>query len=223
MQPDARILAQEGVREQPVKNWIASAVLLVQVMFANPLLVPVVKWSKYWWTNRSAIVLLTTVNTTLTGVNEYIIRTSTTKLVHKNEDYGFVLKDSVTGQWHIHQHSLINILMTLFASLLGGPVHFFKKRWTRYTFFLGFGLFNSFLSQSLSFLIIGSVGTAMFSRLMFDFVYMGTIKFGMFELGRPFILKLRRRFIGLGFIRVVQDFLTSMLRVGMLNYFGFKG
>ncbi len=115
--------------------------------------------------------------------------------------------------------------MTCIASLLGGPVYFFKRPRNRWLFFMGFGVFNSIFAQS----ILGVArGLPLFvdpKRVLFDLVYSGTLKFMMFEVGRGTIVRLRhvKSIARVGIVRVTQDFMMSMLRVTLLNILRFKG
>lgn len=180
------------------------------------------RWSFYWWENRSTIFLLTAINTTLTSTNEFVSRSLSESLSDSNKNNGFFVRES--GSVRIHQQSLINIFMTLFASLLGGPVYFFSRTRHRFVFFLSFGLFNSVLSQQLAGLLgMGHLFFFSGPRILFDLFYMITVKFTLFEFYRPLVLKWRNRVIITSSIRISQDFFTTLLRVGLLNFFGFKG
>src|SRR3989338_4661820 len=96
------------------------------------------------------------------------------------EEHGFLIQ-SETGETRIHSQSLINIFMTLFASLLGGPVYFLRRTSHRFLFFIAFGTFNSILSQSLVTIFRDGVVMLASTRLLFDFFYNGSVKFLLFE------------------------------------------
>ncbi len=196
--------------------------LLLQVR--APLLAPIAAWSNYWVTHRASIMMLTVVNTSITISSEAGARFLWPVVTGEHEHNFFVQTES--GATTIHRQSLINIFMTFFASLVGGPVYFIRRGANRFLFFLSFGMVNSMLSQSLvTFVRDGFVSFAL-HRLWFDFFYNGTVKFFMFELSRRPILNRRKSIRGVGTvtaIRSVQDFLTTAFRVAMLNLFGLKG
>jgi len=179
------------------------------------------KWAHHWNSNSAKIITLTTINTTMTFGSEFISRTVLSKSLTNGKEYQFIVGN---GAWYrnINRQPLINIWMTFFASLLGAPVYFFGRRRDRYLFFIGFGVFNSALSQGLlSFLKDGFVFIAA-KRLFFDFIYNGTLKFAMFEFYRKPI-KYKNGFFKLYFIRGKQDVLTAFIKNLFLNLLRFKG
>lgn len=191
------------------------------LQLSQPVSNSVLAWSNYWWTNRSAIVLFTAVNTTITTLSEAGTR-ELWPLVTGQHEHGFFVANEY-GSIRIHTQSLISIIMTFFASLLGGPVYFIRGGRYRFLFFLGFGTCNSLLSQGIvSFYREGLVRFAA-KRFYFDFLYNGTVKFFLFETSRKPILKRRRSFVGVAWVRSVQDFLTTSFRVVILNLLGLKG
>ncbi len=183
------------------------------------LTLPLLKWSNSWWVNRSSIVLLAGVNTAITAFSEYGSRTLLADDKKNPEQQFFVPQKN--GSMTVHKQSIVNILMTIIASLLGGPVYFIRRRWPRFMFFISFGAMNSALSQMLAHQIIDGYLAITLGRFVFDLVYNGSFKFLMFEFARPAILKFRKNVMGLGLVRVVQDFLTTLSRVGILNWLGF--
>lgn len=181
------------------------------------------KWGHYWSANSGKIVMLTFVNTGITTGTEFVSRSILSKGVHKQNHFKFITSNE--GPWyrHINQQSLINIWMTFFASLLGAPVYFFRKRWNRFAFFVGFGTFNSFLSQGL--LSMSGITTAYiisYQRLLFDFLYNGSIKFCMFEFFRKPIAA-HCSIFKLTYLRGKQDLITSFMKNIILNILGFRG
>lgn len=178
-------------------------------------------FSQIWWTNRTQIVALTAINTTLTTTNQYLSRTVFASVGNNKENNKFIIK-AADGSRRIHRQSLISILMTIFASILGGPVFFIKKRRHRFLFFLGFGGLNSLVSQ----LIVGSIAafttTAIFSRIMFDLIYCSTLKFPIFEAGRRPIIQSKKYSI-IWFVRIIQDFTMTSAKVILLNIMRFAG
>lgn len=180
---------------------------------------PVIKWAGSWWVNRSSIVTLTVVNTAITAFSEFGSRTLLADDKVNPEQKFFVTNKH--GHTEIHKQSIVNIIMTIFASVLGGPVYFIRRRWPRFMFFLSFGAMNSAASQMLAHAITDGYLAITLGRFVFDLCYNGSIKFFMFEFARPAILRFRKNVMGLGIVRVTQDFLTTLSRVGILNWFGF--
>ncbi len=199
--------------------WILLAWSLVSTVQA-PVLRPVIAWSQHWVANRSSILMLTAANTTITAVTEASAR-SLWPMVTGQEEHGFLVGEG--HETRIHSQSLISILMTLFASLIGGPVYFLRLRTHRFLFFACFGLFNSVLAQSLISLAREGIVLLLARRLLFDLVYNGSFKFILFETTRRAILHRRKCFFSLTTIRGLQDFLTTCFRVAMLNLIGLKG
>ena len=172
-------------------------------------------FATHWWENRQSIVLLTAINTSITAASEFTARS-----VLRGERF---FPSVPRGSFRIHKQSLINIFLTFFASLFGGPVFFFRTPLARFAFFSLFGLLNSFVAQSVISLLGGMSSTLSRSRLIFDLVYGSTIKFLVFEWGRRFVLQMRHCAVQLTSFRVTQDFLSTLLRVAFLNLLGFKG
>ncbi|MCX6117132.1 MAG: hypothetical protein NT027_06300 [Proteobacteria bacterium] len=188
----------------------------------TPIRVGMSAWAQCWVANRSSIVMLTAINTSITVGMEVVTRSVSAPLTSSSEDFHFLVEDAY-GVTTINRQSLINIWMTFFASLLGGPVYFFKSRWSRFAFFAGFGAFNSVLGGCMSSIIRDGMIAILPLRVLFDFVYSGTFKFASFELLRSPILSRRSRPLRVGILRVTQDFFNTFFRVIVLNVLGFKG
>lgn len=182
---------------------------------------PALKWLECWQVHRSTILFLALINTSLTTVSEIGSRTVLSTITQKSE-VGFFIK-TTDGRQKVHRQSLINIVMTLLATLLGGPVHFINTRPRRFFFFISFGVFNSFLSQTLTSFFIEGLLSITSRRLIFDFAYNASIKFLLFEFVRPFLLKYKESALRLAVFRVGQDFFTTTLRVLILNVFKLSG
>jgi hypothetical protein len=182
---------------------------------------PATAWFQYWLTNRNSILMFTAVNTAVATGSEITSRTIF-PLVTGVENQGFFVNNQA-GDMRIHQQAVVSIIMTIFASLLGGPVYFMRRKQSRFVFFILFGTANSIVSQSLSFFLRDGVFVFQTARLGFDFFYNGSIKFLLFEFTRPVLLRLRQSYIKIGAVRVTQDFLTTFFRVVMLNLIGLKG
>jgi hypothetical protein len=180
------------------------------------------KWSLYWWINRRSILMLAVINTLITTGNEYILRSVMAPLTSEHSSYAFFVTDHL-GSMHINRQSLTNILMTLFASVFGGPVYFMSNTRNRVLFFLSFGFFNSFISQGISSFIREGLIHIAYQRLVFDMAYMATFKVLIFELGRRPILKAKGSFYRVGMVRISQDFCTTAFKVLTLNLIGLKG
>jgi hypothetical protein len=182
---------------------------------------PAFKWWQYWATHRASIVFLALINTSITGVSEVGSRFVVSS-ISRSYNEGFIVKTS-TGETRIHRQSLVNIIMTLLASLLGGPVYFISTRLNRFIFFISFGVLNSLLAQSMSSFFIEGFLLIIGRRLMFDFFYNASFKFLLFEYVRPYLLRYRSSpFKVIGF-RVGQDFFTTCFRVVILNILKLSG
>ena len=188
----------------------------------TPIRVGILAWSSCWWSNRSPIIMLTVINTGITTGMEIVTRSVSAPLTSSADDYHFLVKNE-NGGTSINRQSLINMWMTFFASLLGGPVYFFKRRWSRFAFFVGFGGFNSILGGSMSSLIRDGIITLFPKRILFDLVYCGTFKFLTFELMRSPILAVQSSAVSVGALRIGQDFCNTLFRVMILNALKFKG
>jgi len=188
----------------------------------TPIRVGILAWSSTWWINRTPIVMLTVINTSITTSMEVVTRSVSAPLTASADDYHFLVKDGL-GRTTINRQSLINIWMTFFASLLGGPVYFFSRRWSRFAFFVGFGAFNSVLGGAMSSLIRDGAIALFPKRILFDLVYCGTFKFMTFELMRSPILAVRSSPVSVGALRIGQDFCNTLFRVIILNALKFKG
>lgn len=199
--------------------WILLAWSMVGSLQA-PMVRPVIAWAEHWAANRSSILMLTAANTTITAATEAGAR-SLWPMVTGQEEHGFLVGEGTDTR--IHSQSLISILMTLFASLIGGPVYFLRQRTHRFLFFAGFGLVNSVLAQSLISVARDGMVLLMAQRLWFDLAYNGSFKFFLFETTRRSILLRRKCFFSVTTIRGTQDFLTTCFRVAMLNLIGLKG
>ena len=182
---------------------------------------PASAWIQYWSANRASILMFTFVNTAVTTASEVASRTLYPAVTGRHQESFFIQNE--LGQKKIHHQSIVSIFMTVFASLLGGPVYFIKRPKSRFLFFILFGTFNSFISQSLSSFLHNGAVTILLARLGFDFFYNGTIKFILFEFTRPALLKFRDSYLKIGAVRVTQDFLTTLFRVVILSLIGLKG
>ncbi len=214
----SQIVVAAGRASKKLAIWSYTFLTFLQV---SPVGGAVAKWAHYWGANSSKIITLTTINTTMTFGTEFISRSILSNSLTKNKEYKFIVGE---GSWYnnINRQSLINIWMTFFASLLGAPVYFFRRRSTRFLFFVSFGVFNSALSQGLlSFLREGFLLISA-KRLLFDFFYNGSLKFFMFEFYRKPI-KHKTKFLSLYWVRGKQDVLTGIFKNLILNLLRFKG
>lgn len=209
------VLAQHG------RRLLLYFYTVVSMSSTAVLINPASAWMQYWSANRVSILMFTVVNTAVTTASEVASRTIYPAITG-HEHQGFFVQ-SQPGQKKIHQQSLVSILMTLFASLLGGPVYFMKRRKSRFLFFILFGIFNSLISQGISSFLRDGIVAIFLARLAFDFFYNGSLKFILFEYTRPVLLKFRNSYVKVGAVRVTQDFLTTFFRVVMLNLIGLRG
>jgi hypothetical protein len=181
-----------------------------------------VAFNKIWWHHKSQIVTLTAINTTITVATEVASRTITAPYFsHQSQSSGFFV-DAVDGGKRVNKQSMINIIMTIFASLLGGPVFYLKNRRSRFLFFVVFGGFNSVLSQCLAGYATILTFSLLIPRLIFDLIYCASIKFAIFEFGRAPILN-ANRVRKMWAVRIAQDFTTTCIKVIILNIYQFRG
>ena len=170
-----------------------------------------------WWLNKKRILTLAVVNTALTIFNEAVFRTISTS---PGSEYAFLVQ-SASGL-SIHRQSLINICMTIFASLFAGPVYFLATMRSRFLFFVSFGVFNSFVSQGVTSMFLGGNTPLIWQRLTFDLFYNGSFKFLIFELGRDKLAHAKTKLRWIGSLRLGQDFLLAAIKISILNFFHFK-
>jgi hypothetical protein len=200
------------------------AIIIYQILWLRiwPLVTgPALKWYQYWTTHRASIIFLAAINTSITTASELGSRTIVS-VVSGAVNEGFVVKTK-DGVERVHRQSLINIVMTLLASLLGGPVYFITSKLNRFVFFISFGVFNSVLAQTMSSLVIDGVLLIIGRRLLFDFWYNASVKFLLFEYVRPFLLRHRSAPMKVIGFRIGQDFITTCVRVVILNILKLSG
>ncbi len=196
-------------------------ILTFQSLQVSPIGVALTRWNSLWSENRAQILVLTAVNTSITVGNEVLARSITSYWSGTSSENGFIVNNG--NSYSINRQSLVNIWMTLLTSLLGGVVFFINIRYHRFLFFFFSGFIISAVSQYLSHLIRDGVFYLDYRRLAFDSVYILSIKYFVFELGRSQITKAAGKFRRLTGIRLLQDFATTLLRVAALNLTGFKG
>lgn len=177
------------------------------------------RWKHHYQQNSRTILSLTVVNVLLTVLNEFAGRTLYTGLHWASSREAFIVWDSM-GEWTIHRQSMVNILMTLFLSLAGGPIHFLKSAKHRFLFFGAMAVVVSVLSQFSIWLLIASTAVISLKRVTFDLLYSSAVKYPAFEIVRPWVLKHRKSFFLLLVLRYSQDFTLSMVRIGLLILFG---
>ena len=198
--------------------YLVSSFLLIPIK--NPV---VSSWASYWISNQSKIITLTFINTAITTGSEIISREVLSQTVTKDQNYRFFVRSNA-GVANINKHSLLNILMTFFASLLAGPIFFIRRRSDRFIFFALFGSFNSILAQIFLIKLTGGIFIFSKARLLFDLIYNVTIKFTMFEWFRkPLVTTESSKVFKLFFIRGKQDILTTLFKNTVLNIFKFRG
>jgi hypothetical protein len=182
------------------------------------------QWGSVWMQNRSRILTLSAINVGITTVSEAASRSMAVAIAGSDArpDTAFFVSER-PGLRAINRQSLINILMTLFASLAAAPAMFLVRRRHRFLFFLGFGLMSSYVSQIVAALFLKAPLVHLGRRLLFDFGYLVAVKFLAFELFRGGLVHRDRRFFRLVLSRAQQDGVTTFLRVSLLNLLGFRG
>lgn len=169
-------------------------------------------WSQSWSENQSKILTLAFINLTITFLSEFVVRHAMSEFL--NADLALLVSES-----GLSVQGVINCLYTFIISLLGVPLLFFKNIKTRYIFFLLFGVSISYLSQLIGHKMTTGHFNVDFKRLLFDFSYIGTLKFLSFELFRPALI-LKEEVRSLFYIRVSQDFLQTIIKTLALMLVG---
>ncbi len=196
-------------------------IFLLQLIQSSSIGIALASWSTIWSDNRSQILALTAINTSITVINESLARNVSSHWIEQSSRNAFLVKENST--YHINRQSLINIWATLLTSLFGGVVFFMQKKSHRFIYFCIFGLGVSLVSQCCSHLMCDGILYVSQRRLVFDLTYLCSIKYIIFESGRGKILSSAGRPGRLGGIRLSQDFVTTQLRVIALNLIGLKG
>mgnify|MGYP007063413163 CR=1 FL=1 len=190
------------------------------LLIASPSLQKIHSFASHWNNHKTKIIKLSLINTSITTVSEFISRSVLVKSFFGGQKKPFIKKGNFSFV-NINRQSLINILMTLFASLIAGPIFFFKSRKNRFLFFLSFGIFNSMLGQIGASLITFGPILIEQKRLMFDLIYLSSFKFVLFEFFRPAII-LKDSASLLFLERGKQDFITTFFKTSILNLLGLK-
>ncbi len=183
-----------------------------QSNFLNP-------YFNLWLSNAKAILILAFVNVGLTAITEVISRLLLSAVFHSTHS-NKILVFSDLNTTMINKQIVISILMTFFATILGGGIYYFRKRMNRFLFFVLFGILNSILAQCFAFAFLKYSLIGFGARLVFDAFYSGLIRFPMFELFRSKIVIANKRWMKILKLRAQQDMLTTMLRVIIFNLIG---
>lgn len=177
-------------------------------------------WVSHWSENKEKILVLTAINTSITFSSEFVSRTLLAPKFN-DADLSFVVGEGSFWK-RINRQSLINVWMTFFASLIAAPVYFFRKRVNRFLFFIGFGVFNSFICQGIISVLRDGFIYVAGTRILFDLAYNGSIKYFFFEFFRKPING-NTNIVKLTFLRGKQDLLTSFFKTAILNLLRLKG
>ncbi len=172
-------------------------------------------WFESWQLNKSKILKLTVINALITLFSEVVCRGLLSATFFSEAKYQFLV-DAMGGGYMINKQSLINILMTIMASLLAGPVYFFKSKTQRFIFFIVFGAFNSLQAQYLANLVTSARTVFDATRFMFDLGYTAVVKFPIFELFRKPIVD-ENKILPLFRERGKQDIMTTFIKTSVLN------
>jgi hypothetical protein len=194
--------SDDSFRNQRTKNY-------VQEFF--------VQWFGYFSANKEKILLLVFVNALLTFAIEAVLRGYLLSNLFNNQDNQLLVQGG--SGLLLNKQTFINITMTMIATLLGGPVYFYKSRKARLLYFMIFGVINSCFAQSISHYIFQYSLNDFTKRLGFDFIYSLCIRFSMFEFFRKEVLRAQTSLFKILFARSKQDVLTALVRVIVLNLF----
>lgn len=206
---------------QVLKRPLLATLLLVMSAQFQLVNQGVIRWSVHFWAHRMQIVELTVVNAAITTGMEYSSRTLGHGLLGKDDEQAFLVPDGLGGH-RLHRQSLINILMSIVGSILGGPAYFFNRRGLRFAFFVGFGILNSFIGQGLACIILSDVFILEGRRVFFDLFYSGTFKFGIFEFLRGPIVRSHGKVFRLAFFRFNHKFWTTFFKVQLIDWLGMR-
>ena len=180
------------------------------------------RWSHHFIANKGSIAALTIVNTAITTTMEFAGRSLQMPFKKKMKDQYFFVT-SKSGGKTINRQSMINIIMAIVGTLIGGPVFFFMKRSHRFLFFITFGIFNSCLGQGMAGVMLDGAFTLEKSRLVFAFFYSGTWKFLVFEFVRTPIVRAGQNIVKLGLIRSNQKFFSTFVKIQIIDLIGLGG
>ena len=135
-----------------------------------------------WQRNRAQIARITFVNLLVALLGELLVRKALVSISW------LPANETVFYSGKLHTQVSINLLMTFLLVFFGSVVYFFESRVARYVFFISFALFNSILAQGFLALFSKLDATYFSRRLIFDFVYSASLKFGSFEFIRKLFI-----------------------------------
>ena len=167
-----------------------------------------------WQRNRAQIARITFVNLLVALLGELLVRKALVSISW------LPANETVFYSGKLHTQVSINLLMTFFASIFGSVVYFFESRVARYVFFISFALFNSILAQGFLALFSKLDATYFSRRLIFDFVYSASLKFGSFEFIRKPLSSRFSSYRKMILIRNAQDIFMTIIKVKALYLFG---
>lgn len=172
------------------------------------------EWKYSWTTNTSKIFSLSLINLTLTVLSEILVR-DVISIYNTDIIVRFISSEGISIQ------GAINCLNTLIISLAGAPILFFDRIKDRYILFVLFGLLTSLISQLTVSIVFNQALLLYYKRIIFDLVYLATIKFISFEFFRPKIL-LRNKLYQLYLVRIGQDLTQTLFKISMLILIGLR-
>ncbi|MFZ4715723.1 MAG: hypothetical protein ACOYL6_18515 [Bacteriovoracaceae bacterium] len=170
------------------------------------------KWFNYYRINRRRIAQLTLINVALTILSEFVVR----------ELFSLVLGHEwsmLTNK--LNYQSLINILMTIVVTNIGGVVLFVPKRKNRFVLFCFISLLASIIAQVIAF-ELSSLNLFSFKRLIFDLVYAGSLKFLFFEYFRNQLVIPHKNIFQLFLTRSKSDIAMTVIKTCILGLIGLK-
>ena len=167
-----------------------------------------------WQRNRAQIARITFVNLLVALLGELLVRKALVSIswLPANETVFYSRK--------LHTQVSINLLMTFFASIFGSVVYFLSRALRGMFFFISFALFNSILAQGFLALFSKLDATYFSRRLIFDFVYSASLKFGSFEFIRKPLSSRFSSYRKMILIRNAQDIFMTIIKVKALYLFG---
>lgn len=175
---------------------------------------PLKRFSRTWRLNRSQIIRITLINFAVTLLSELFVRKALVQLGMLPQG------ESLFHMGKLHTQVIINLLMTVVASLFGSVVYFFESFRARYLFFICFSLVNSLIAQGIvaSFLLINL--SQFKRRIFFDLCYSASAKYLSFEFIRKPLASKFSSYKKMFITRKSQDIFMTVVKAKALFLFG---
>ena len=173
------------------------------------------KYASHWLQNKDQITKIACANFFVALSGEFIVRQVLVSWGYFPDHAAFLHSSGI-----IHPQALINISMSVIASLFGGVVYFLDTLKKRYIFFVAFAFLSSILVQSFLAFSVNLPAALVFKRLLFDVAYTGSIKFVSFEIFRSPIKNHNSGVLKIFAFRKVQDLSMAFIKINLLVFCG---